>query len=107
MHIVGSMWYYLVSIDKMWIPPLDFMYAGSEGVYGFWHPETPAMERYVTSLYCAVLSLGGNEMGPRSDVEIIIIYMFLVILTFYNANIFGEMTVLVQASSKKTTEFQS
>jgi hypothetical protein len=27
-------------------------------------------------------------------------------LTFYNANIFGEMTVLVQASSKKITSFQ-
>jgi hypothetical protein len=57
------------------------------------------MKRYVTSLYCAVLALGGNEMGPRSDTEIIIIYLFLVVLTFYNANIFGEMTVLVQQAS--------
>jgi hypothetical protein len=36
MHIVGSMWYYLVSIDMIWIPPLDFIYAGSETVYAFW-----------------------------------------------------------------------
>ena len=28
MHIVGAMWYYLVSIDQNWIPPLDFIYAG-------------------------------------------------------------------------------
>jgi hypothetical protein len=52
-----------------------------------------------------VLALGGNEMGPRSDTEIIIIYLFLVVLTFYNANIFGEMTVLVQQASQKTTQF--
>ena len=106
MHIVGSMWYYLVSIDQNWIPPLDFIYAGMPEVYSFWHPDTELTYRYATSLYCAVLALGGNEMGPRSDVEVIVIYLFLVILTFYNAGIFGEMTVLVQASSKKITSFQ-
>ena len=56
-------------------------------------------------LYMAVLALGGNEMGPRTDFEIIFIFGVLIGLVLYNAVIFGEMTVLVGEVSKKESGF--
>lgn len=57
-------------------------------------------------LYMAVLALGGNEMGPRNEFEIIFVFVILIVLVLYNAVIFGEMTVLVSEVSKKESEFQ-
>ena len=54
----------------------------------------------------AVLALGGNEMGQRTNFEIIYIFVILIILVLYNAIIFGEMTVLVSEVSKKESGFQ-
>lgn len=56
-------------------------------------------------LYMAVLALGGNEMGPRTDYEILYVFIVLICLVLYNAVIFGEMTVLVSEVSKKASEF--
>jgi len=57
-------------------------------------------------LYMAVLALGGNEMGPRNEFEIIFVFVILIVLVLYNAVIFGEMTVLVSEVSKKESGFQ-
>ena len=62
--------------------------------------------QYIVVLYMAVLALGGNEMGPRTDWEIIYIFIVLIGLILYNAVIFGEMTVLVSEVSKKESGFQ-
>lgn len=53
-----------------------------------------------------MLALGGNEMGPRTNLEISIMFIILIGLTMYNAQIFGEMTVLVSEVTKKASNFQ-
>ena len=58
-------------------------------------------------LYMAVLALGGNEMGPRTTSEIVIIFFLLLFLILYNATIFGEMTVLVAETTQKESAFQT
>ena len=63
--------------------------------------------QYMVVLYMAVLALGGNEMGPRTTVEIVYVFVVLIGLVLYNAVIFGEMTVLVSDISKKESSFQS
>jgi len=75
------------------VPPLDFIWAGSDRIYDFYSKGT--IQKYFISLYNAVLALGGNEMGPRSTGEIGIMIMILLGCAIINANIFGEMTVLV------------
>ena len=52
-----------------------------------------------------MLALGGNEMGPRTNVEIMTMFGILIGLTMYNAQIFGEMTVLVSEVTKKASNF--
>ena len=107
MHLLGCVWFYVVEIDQLWVPPLDFIYMGGESLYRFYDDsQCDTLYRYLVSLYCAVLALGGNEMGPRSDLEIVLMFIILLFCTILNANIFGEMTVLVQMSSRKSTTFQ-
>ena len=105
MHLLGCTWYYIVAEieNKSWIPPLDFIWAGSDKIYQFYDKDT--VYRYMVSLYCAVLALGGNEMGPRTDAEIFLMILVLLACAIINANIFGEMTVLVQIGSRKSSQF--
>jgi hypothetical protein len=43
----------------------------------------------------AVVDLTGNETGPRTNMECILVAIFFLLGALINANIFGEMVVLV------------
>ena len=49
-----------------------------------------------------VLALGGNEMGPRTDTEILAMFFVLTLLILVNAFVFGQMSVLVTEASAKS-----
>ena len=56
-------------------------------------------------MYHAVLMLGGNEMGPRTQTELAFVAFIMLAGAIINANIFGEMAVLVQMISRKSAKF--
>ena len=58
--------------------------------------------QYITSFYYAVLLLTGNEMGPRTNLEAAVTSMIILVGYLLNANIFGEVAVLVQTIKRKT-----
>ena len=99
MHCFGCTWFFIVdgSVNLVkWVPPLDFIYVQRAEYYRFYDlEEVDSVYQYLIMLYMAVLALGGNEMGPRTSSEIIIMLVLLIFLILYNATIFGEMTVLV------------
>jgi len=106
MHIIGCFWFYIVSINKTWVPALDFIWAGQRKINVFWDDsESDLTYKYLVSLYSAVLALGGNEMGPRSELEIVLMIGILLFLAILNADVFGEMTVLVAESSRLKVMF--
>ena len=106
MHIIGCIWFLVVNIEQLWVPPLDFIYVQRVGYERFYDlEETTEWYQYMVVLYMAVLALGGNEMGPRTTFEIAFIFAVLIALILYNAVIFGEMTVLVGEVSKKESDF--
>lgn len=107
LHIIGCILFLVVTLDKEWVPPLDFIYVQRVGYYRFYDLEAVTeWYQYMVVLYMAVLALGGNEMGPRTNLEIIYVFVVLIGLVLYNAVIFGEMTVLVSEVSKKESGFQ-
>ena len=53
-----------------------------------------------------MLALGGNEMGPRTDDEILFMFLLLVGLILVNAYVLGQMSVLVGEASKKSAYLQ-
>jgi hypothetical protein len=60
-------------------------------------------QRYITTMYYAVLMLSGNEIGPRTDWEIIIVFSLLVICMVIGSIFVGEFSNLVTSSSEKET----
>jgi len=88
------------------VAPLDFIYVSRSGYLRFYDKEqVTEWFQYLVCLYVAFLGIGGNEMGPRTDGEILYIILVMVYLVLYNAFIFGQMSVLVSEVSKKESEF--
>ena len=63
--------------------------------------------RYFIFLYNSVLFLGGNEMGPRTDLELGSSVLILVFMSILNAGLFGEMTLEVDIKGRKQAIYQS
>lgn len=86
MHCIGCLWFTIVMIDQVWSPPLDFLWVSRPTYYRFYDSDqVNPLYQYLVSLYTAVLALGGNEMGPRTNMEIVIMFTILIGLTMYNA----------------------
>ena len=58
-------------------------------------------------MYNAVLFLGGNEMAPRTNSEIILCVVILVGLQIFNASLFGDFAVLSEMAGRKKAMFQT
>jgi len=71
------------------VPPLDYIY-GEAMIY-----DNDFKYQYFESMYQAVLMLGGNEIGPVSEIEKAFVALIMLAGNIINANIFGEMAVLV------------
>jgi len=39
MHIIGCIWYLIVQLEAVWVPPLDFIYVQRVGYYRFYDME--------------------------------------------------------------------
>ena len=49
----------------------------------------------------------GNEVGPRTDAEVALVTIILIIDLIVAANIFGEVAVLVMAANRRSAAFQA
>lgn len=60
-HILGCLWYYIVSQSKKWIPPLDTIYPVSTFFsQDLWY-------QYWMSMYHAILIETANDIMPRIE----------------------------------------
>lgn len=57
------------------------------------------------SFYHSVLVLAGNDIGPRNTIQIIFCATLVTVGAIINANIFGELAVLVSALNRKAAKF--
>ena len=94
-HLCACAWFYEASYYQIWIPPLDFNNISTDVFVG------EMFLKYVTCLHYAVLLLTGNESGPRTELEIIMSLVFILAGAIITAQIFGEMTVLVQIIQRR------
>ena len=58
------------------------------------------------SIYHAVLMLGGNDIGPRGEFQLSFVTFILIMAAIINANIFGNIAVLIQSLNRKAANFQ-
>jgi CRP-like cAMP-binding protein len=99
-HLVGCTWYYIYNDEKDWIPPLDYMYVKTD-LY-----DKSLYYQYLSAFYHSILMLNGNEVGPRNFIEYVFVCTALVVGAMLNANIFGNMAVLLQEMNKKSSKFR-
>jgi len=89
-----------VKDNKKWIPPLDYVWIETH-IY----TDTVSMQ-YWNAVYHSTLLLAGNDIGPRRDLQLFFCITTLLICAIINANIFGNLAVLVSALNRKSTKFQ-
>lgn len=50
--------------------------------------------------------LGGNDVGPRGNLQLAFVTIMLIMAAIINANIFGNIAVLIQSLNRKAANFQ-
>jgi CRP-like cAMP-binding protein len=101
LHCLACLWYYLVLIDEKWLPPLDFVYVTTH----FY--EEDLFFQYWSSLYHAVMMLSGNDLGPRAWWQLLFVGAAVLLGAIINANIFGELAVILSNLNRKASLFQA
>lgn len=98
LHAIACVFFFIVNDKKIFVPPLDFISYLDTDYY-----ITYIERKYWISLYIALLMLGGNEIGPRSILEMVFVTFIMLGSAIVNATVFGEMAVLVELIQRKDT----
>lgn len=86
---MGCIWFYIVDAAKVWVPNMDFIYFKTD-LY-----DSVNSRKYWNSMYHSVMLFGVNEMAPRNTMELALSSFIMLFSAMVNANIFGQMAVLV------------
>lgn len=65
----------------------------------------PLLMQYFTSFHVAVMCFTGNEMLPKTDFELVLASILILLAYIINGNIFGTMAVLVGVMNKKSNQY--
>ena len=63
--------------------------------------------QYAISLYYSVLMLAGNDLFPQGTLQVFFATFLVLAGAIINANIFGNIAVLLQQLNRKTANFQA
>lgn len=98
-HCSGCAWFSIVKIDETWIAPLDM--GSDQNLY-----ENDLLRQYFIAVYHSVLLMMGNDIFPVGDLQVFFVVLSNTLGAIINANILGNMAVLIQDLNKKTDAFQ-
>lgn len=89
-----------MTVEKTWVPTMDYIFY-STTLYneGIW-------VQYWSSMYHSVMLFGVNEMASRSMLVLISSSFIMLFSAMVNANIIGQVAVLIGEMSKKSVKFQ-
>jgi hypothetical protein len=102
-HFVACTWFFIVNIKKLWIPPLDYIW-GWDNQGAFF--DKGGIYKYVVCFYTSCLFLFGNDLGARDDSQIVFVCCVNIMGAIAQANLFGELAVLVYNINKKAIILQ-
>ena len=99
LHCVACTWYWIASLDESWLPRTYVFIRGD-----FY--KTSDFTKYLEALYHAVLLFTGNDIQASKTLELAFCVPVLIIGALMNANIFGEVAVIVTSANRKSMKFQ-
>lgn len=100
LHLTGCLWFMIHNTNAEWIPAQDYMNVGTT-LYS-----EDESYKYLHSIYYSVQMLSGNEIGPRTIISLAYVSSIMILGAMVNANIFGNMAVIIQEMTKKAHRFQ-
>lgn len=100
LHWVAWLWFYIVRQNKIWIPPLDEIRHTEDFFY------KSNFDQYWISLYYSILTLAGNDLFPQNTTQVWFATFLVFAGAIINANIFGNIAVLLQQINRKAANFQ-
>jgi hypothetical protein len=101
--VIACLWYYIIIIEEVFIPNKDFIFGGTIYIYEIYTGDL--LRRYFLCYYIAFYLISLGEMCPRTELELFVSTIIMVISAFLIANIFGQMAVLTQEMNSKTIKF--
>lgn len=102
LHIYGCTWWYVVVKDKKWVP---YGFQGYKDRYFFYRENI--WFKYLVCLFMSVQILLGGDIAPISSEQVLISTFGLFMGAIINANIFGELAVILSAMGKQEKQFTS
>jgi hypothetical protein len=75
-------------VTSFWYAPLDWVNFTDQELFT---AEMSLVKRFLLNLYYGILILGCNEIGPTSELEMLGCGFFLIISSFMNAVVFGDI----------------
>jgi hypothetical protein len=100
LHLTGCIWYMIHNTFQDWIPAQDYPHVATH-IY-----EEDDAYKYLHSIYYSIQMLSGNEIGPRTTLSLVFVSFVIVLGAMVNANIFGNMAVIIQEMNRKAHRFQ-
>lgn len=99
-HLQACIWWLIVNVERNWVPNMDFIFF-STTVFkeGIWY-------QYWSSMYHSVMLFGVNEMAARTTWVLIMSSFIMLLSAMVNANMMGQVAVLIGDMSKKSVKFQ-
>lgn len=98
MHGCGI--YYVASFNDTWCPPSDAIFLGT-GIYEL----DDYVYKYATAIYYSLRVFTIHDVGPTATVERMMFGIYAVISAMVNANIVGNIYVLIGDMNAKPNQF--
>ena len=102
LHIHACAIYYVVDFEKKWTPPSD-QYTTGTAIYSM----DDYLFKYSTAIYYSLRLYTVRDIGPTILMERMFFAIFAVVSAMINANIFGNIYVLISEMNAKPNAFQS
>jgi hypothetical protein len=96
MHCYACIWWYIAMADKIWILP---KFQATSDFYSMFYLDS-YFDQYITALYVSVSLFGGVDQHPRTTFQTLFQSFGLIVATFINAMIFGELRVIINSMNK-------
>jgi len=98
-HWIACVWYLLVRDVDSWMPPKDLDRKETD----FY--TVGIVKQYVVCFYYSMLTMVGNELAPRNNLQTIFATIVVISGALLSAFIFGNMAALMATMNRKTNRF--
>ena len=100
-HLYACFWWIIVKEEQSWLPPLDIGTDDKKQIYS-----SDIGMKYVYCLHLTVLLIMGCDIWPRTTLQTGYAAFGMFMGAIINANIFGELAVIMASMGNADKEFQ-